>query len=282
MNIWSKNRDLCVPCRRAGQPVLLSSLNHQASTAFTLIELLVVIAIIAVLAALLLPVLANAKASARRTECLSRHKQWAIAFHLYADENEDWLPREGYHNDGEVYLNNWAHVRDPASKDVWYNALASDVGVKGASGYARPANPLLFYERNSFFHCPSAPFPKITRSEFYQDAIFSIAMNSQLIDAPNVPLVRMSQIKNPEQTVLLLDNLLDEEKPVVEEQAKDNLGQPAAYANRFAGRRHGRTGIITFAAGHVEAVAGNKVVATSGVNIGWAILPPVEIFWETE
>jgi prepilin-type processing-associated H-X9-DG protein len=84
------------------------------------------------------------------------------------------------------------------------------------------------------------------------------------------------------QTVLLLDNLLDGEKPVVEQQARDNLGQPAAYANRFAGRRHGRGGNIAFADGHVESVPGEEVVATSGVNAGWAILPPVRIFWETE
>src|SRR5438132_1289539 len=75
---------------------------------FTLIELLVVTAIIAVLAALLLPALAKAKGLSRRTECLSRQKQWALAFHQYVDDNEGWLPREGYHNNGNVYWNNWA------------------------------------------------------------------------------------------------------------------------------------------------------------------------------
>ena len=87
---------------------------------------------------------------------------------------------------------------------------------------------------------------------------------------------------HPSQTVLLLDNLLEDETPVVEEQAKDNLGQPAAYANRFAGRRHGHTGVMTFADTHGEAVPGNKVVEITGANAGWAILPPVQIFWDPE
>ena len=255
--------------------------NSQLCAAFTLIELLVVLGIIAVLAALLLPALASAKASARRIECITRQHQWALAFHMYADDNAGWLPREGYHNDGEVYVNNWVMVGSTAAKDVWYNALASDyLSLRPASSYASTRLP--FYGRNTGFHCPSARFPPATGEKPYLDAIFSIAMNSQLIEAPNVPTVKLARVKNTAQTVLLLDNLLEGEKPVVDEQAKENLGQPAAMATRFAGRRHGRSGVITFVDGHALAVPGNNVVETTGFNIGGPILPSAGIVWDPE
>ncbi len=73
---------------------------------FTLIELLVVIAIIAILAALLFPALSAAKAKAHRVQCMNNLRQLALAWHLYAHDNADLLPANGY-------------VIDPNSARLW-------------------------------------------------------------------------------------------------------------------------------------------------------------------
>ena len=60
--------------------------------AFTLIELLVVLVVIAILAAILFPVLAGSKGSAKKAMCLSNLKQLGTAFALYLSDNDGQYP----------------------------------------------------------------------------------------------------------------------------------------------------------------------------------------------
>ena len=63
----------------------------QARKGFTLIELLVVVAIVSILAAMLLPALTKVRELGRRTVCMHKLKQIGLAFHLYANDHDDWI-----------------------------------------------------------------------------------------------------------------------------------------------------------------------------------------------
>lgn len=66
-------------------------INHDRR-GFTLIELLVVIAIIAILAAILFPVFAQARASARKISCTSNLKQLSVAVLMYCQDYDETFP----------------------------------------------------------------------------------------------------------------------------------------------------------------------------------------------
>ena len=92
-------------------------------SAFTLIELLVVIAVIAILAALLFPVFARARESARKTGCLSNERQIGTALLIYMQDYDETQPRR----------------QNDAALTSWRKDLRSY--LKNAQVFACPSNP---------------------------------------------------------------------------------------------------------------------------------------------
>ena len=259
----SKTRDFC---RRRWTP------------AFTLIELLVVIAVIAILATLILPVLGKAKDKARSVHCLNNLRQWNGALAHYVHDT-DFLPREGNLPGGKVRIDNWAQVYSTDSDDVWYNALPLQFGDRPAKSYFSMINGERpkFYE-SRIFHCPSAKFPAGVGG--YEQAFFSLTMNSKLIQPPTAGTILFESIQRFSDTATFLDARVSQGETKVDLQQPDSdLGQPSIFASRFAAR-HGHGGNIAFADGHVSWNAGRSVVETrAGQPRGSAIFPDGDILW---
>ncbi|MCO5296494.1 MAG: prepilin-type N-terminal cleavage/methylation domain-containing protein [Fimbriimonadaceae bacterium] len=134
--------------------------------AFTLIELLVVIAIIAILAAILFPVFAQAKASAKKISSLSNNKQIALAAIMYGGDYDDAIPllMNGHYTyltgptatqrtdswvwEIQPYIKNLTLMVDPSTNDP------TNIFGTGPYAWFRNQNLFPFYALNFLFLAP--------------------------------------------------------------------------------------------------------------------------------
>src|SRR5215212_3495027 len=132
---------------------------------FTLIELLVVIAIIAILAAILFPVFAQARESARQTACLSNMKQIGSGMMMYLQDYDERLPAAdwgnafkgppftvfAFQNGAGAGPPTWADVFQPYVKNLNFMKCPSDTSGTVIAGKATPGAPLS-YALNYYFY----------------------------------------------------------------------------------------------------------------------------------
>jgi prepilin-type N-terminal cleavage/methylation domain-containing protein/prepilin-type processing-associated H-X9-DG protein len=123
-------------------------------TGFTLIELLVVIAIIAILAAMLFPVFARARESARKIQCLSNMKNIALAVNMYLTDYDRFPPSEHRQEVIDFFYTqpggaNECRIGESGERVQWMANLANP--------YVRWPVILDEYARNrDVWRCPSA------------------------------------------------------------------------------------------------------------------------------
>jgi len=225
-------------------------MNERGRDAFTLIEVLVVIAIVAILAALLLPALAAAKERGRQSQCLNEFRQWGLAMKMYVNDNEDYFPRErGINN-----TNPWPVVAAATNRDVWYNALPSELSKPPAAYYATNSQ-MDFYLPGSLFACPSTKFDPASAAAYPN---FSRAMNSRLIIA-NAP-TRITVVHDPARTLLMVEAGVSGETALPGQPSCD--GRPHAKWDRACARHHG-FGNGAFTDGHAAALSARELVDTN-------------------
>lgn len=127
-------------------------------TAFTLLELLVVMVILGVLIAIILPAMRHAKEQGKRVVCLSNQRNLALAWTLYADDNDYYMcsPCPKWYGDDQecswIYWDvSWSWPRNWTISQ-WEQSMRQgvlwDYNQKGAGVYRCPSgqkNELITY-----------------------------------------------------------------------------------------------------------------------------------------
>ena len=259
------NRDLFQKCAIQRRP-----------RGFTLIELLVVIAIIAILISLILASLSQAKAKARRIECINDMRQLVLTSSLYSNDNNDAMVPNGFgtpehpeHLGGyKFWVLGEEHIfpKEMTNLDYILNpeyALYANY-IKNPKVYKCPAD-------KSTVGIDGVEYPKL-RSYALNSYIGWQNISNSYNNTPYRLFMKTSDVSAVDSSKLLL----------FVDVAPGNICFPAFIVKmrndskpnwffHFPSSQHENSGIVSFADGHVEAHKWRDPVVLERSKIPWYI-----------
>jgi prepilin-type N-terminal cleavage/methylation domain-containing protein/prepilin-type processing-associated H-X9-DG protein len=218
--------------------------------AFTLIELLVVIAIIAILAAILFPVFAQARESARQSTCLSNMKQIGTAFLMYAQDYDENFTTAG--------PGTGVNVPDVFAFDMYGNKQTGDwLEIRFWTGMIMP-----YTKNRQIYFCPSGTPENAVPKEIDPNNTKSIQQLGYVLEniAWNYDGLTsryhpgpLGGTERPAETMLLMDAA----ESGIGAWGRNSITRLRKHIE-YAGKRHHGFANVCYCDGHVKA---NKVDA---------------------
>jgi prepilin-type N-terminal cleavage/methylation domain-containing protein/prepilin-type processing-associated H-X9-DG protein len=231
--------------------------------AFTLIELLVVIAIIAILAAMLLPALAKAKNKAQLAADLSNQKQLALAWEMYADDNQGFIINFDTSTNNGITSLPWRNINlNPTPGTIGLSPQNKDIALLQA-GYQQGG--LYQYAPNvNVLHCPAdlranSPVvnnPTVPPGSFAWGSYSGAAgMNGTPDEGLSTAIKKQSTLLHPSERYLWVE----ENDPRGENRGSwaMHVGTPPTFSDAVfedsVATWHGDVSTFSFADGHAES-----------------------------
>jgi prepilin-type N-terminal cleavage/methylation domain-containing protein/prepilin-type processing-associated H-X9-DG protein len=219
-------------------------------TAFTLIELLVVIAIIAILAAILFPVFAQAKESAKKTTCLSNLRQLATAYTLYEGDSDDSFPNAVFGPPGASATGGW----------MYYNRLPANKVSKLGDGFDPSQGSLYPYVKSAaLLQCPSDSAAKISGNSY--------GMNGCLFNIQSLGWATgrsATSLSSPAQYVLLGEEVFQDDPNATSASFLSTSSSPDAFLLfpiKYLSTRHLGGSNSNYADGHAKFAKPEQLLA---------------------
>ncbi|MFM7102892.1 MAG: type II secretion system protein [Verrucomicrobiota bacterium] len=213
--------------------------SRSPAGAFTLIELLVVIALIAVLAGMLLPALGQAKTKAQSIACLSNGRQLTLAWQLYLDDANGFLPPNEASGNNSV-SNSWI------LGDVRIEAHTRNLEAGGLWKYNRSAG---------IYRCPADRSTVVGQRTRLRNRSISMGTGLAHFNPAKIPrpIYRQAQIVNPAPTRASV--FIDEDEWSIQ---NGSLGIEPRFTGvrvhwNLPASRHANGATLSFADGHSEA-----------------------------